>query len=151
MTIHREDTIDTRAFLTDQPGFPAASLYVSAEPGDPATDMLGTFCHMFGLPPVRVDNAGTLILQPARSPEWRITIRPGRILTVHTAFAPLVHSCRKTSPPDWCQTAIEAGEALLVVGPPLPWTAGEQPFREVLTWWGTRGYALAVIPVTGTL
>lgn len=151
MTSHREDTIDTRSFITDQPGYPAASLYVSAEPGDPATDALGMYCHLFGLPPVQVDNDDTLILQPARSPEWRMTIKPVRTLTVHTPEADLVHSCHITDSPSWCQVALDAGEALLVVGPPLPWTAGETPFREVCTWWATRGYALAVVPVSGSL
>lgn len=107
------------------PGFPAPLLYVSTTDAR-GTDYLIPTVKRYGLPILRLEgpeDAAVLSVDQAVGEEWRIVIGPGRAITVQWPFSGGAFVRGTTmSTVGWREAALQAGEAMLIVGPPLEWT-----------------------------
>ncbi|GHE31237.1 hypothetical protein GCM10017673_37450 [Streptosporangium violaceochromogenes] len=141
--------VDVRAFVVrDLPHFPAALLYVSTPIGDPRVEAFVEYAVHLGLPRTSTydhDGAPGYDLLPAGR-GWRLELTPSLRLRVRAQGNVIAEVARTSAPPEWVTGALGERRALVVVGGPIPFMAGESNLGELLSWVCSHPTASGVMP-----
>ncbi|GAA3172592.1 hypothetical protein [Nonomuraea salmonea] len=96
--------------------------YLYLSPAEPLADAL--LLHAVkntGLRPMVIDDEGVATLDEPHDSRWEVVIGPGPSYTINWPSPSPLYTYSGQVAPGWYDTAIDAGQALLFVGPPHSW------------------------------